>query len=68
MQAPASCKTPATFIDFIHPQNQLGKKQRIQKWDPSPNILHRTALTYIHKTQGLEKQTWKPALGVVVKR
>ena len=26
-----SCKTPATFIDSIHPTNQPGKKQSIQK-------------------------------------
>ena len=26
------------------------KKQRIQKWDPTPNKSYRTALAYIHKT------------------
>ena len=26
--SPASCKTPATFIDSIHPNNQLGKKNK----------------------------------------
>ena len=26
--SPASCKTPATFIDSIHPNNQAGKKNK----------------------------------------
>ena len=50
--SPASCKTPATFIDSICPNNQPEKQQRIQKRDPIPNKSYCTALADVHRTQG----------------
>ena len=42
-----------SHIYWFHPPKQLTrKKQRTQKWDSTPNKSHRTALVYVHRTQG----------------
>ena len=42
-----------SHIYWFHPPKQLTrKKQRTQKWDSTPNKSYRTALVYVHRTQG----------------
>ena len=42
-----------SHIYWLHPPKQLTrKKERTQKWDSTPNKSYRTALVYIHRTQG----------------
>ena len=42
-----------SYIYWFHPPKQLTrKKQRTQKWDSTPNKSYRTALVYVHRTQG----------------
>ena len=42
-----------SHIYWFHPHKQLTrKKQRTQKWDSTLNKSYRTALVYVHRTQG----------------
>ena len=42
-----------SHIYWFHPPKQLNrKKQRTQKWDLTHNKSYRTALVYVHRTQG----------------
>ena len=42
-----------SHIYWFHLPKQLTrKKQRTQKWDSTPNKSYRTALVYVHRTQG----------------
>lgn len=46
--SPASCSTPATSNDFIHPNNQPGGSRESKKWS-TPNISYCTALAYVNR-------------------
>ena len=42
-----------SHIYWFHTPKQLTrKKQKTQKWDSTPNKSYRTALVYVHRTQG----------------
>ena len=57
----------AAFVDFICPNNQPGKKQRIQKLDTTSSKSH--CLVLITQNLGQKKRsTWDPALRKVVTR
>ena len=55
---PSSCKTPATFIDPILPNNQPGEKEEFRNEIQLPTnrvVLRGTAFAYVHRTQGWER-------------